>query len=238
MTLRLSAADIEIERDVEYGKGGDTPLLLDIYRPKGRPKELLPAVMMVHGGGWRDCDKMTVPMPPRNLAARGYFVASIDYRLSGKACFPAAVEDCKCAVRWMRAHAGTYSVDPDRIGVVGASAGGHLVLMLGCADEKAGFEGTGGHPNQSSRVQAVCDFCGPTDLLTQELKPPLLIEVEQDFIGATIDQKPAAFKKASPIEYVSRENPPTLIIHGDQDDIVPTSSRSSCTRRCAPPKST
>ena len=153
---------VEVVKDIEYGLGGDVPLLLDIYIPEKPIANPMPAVIFTHGGGWRGGDKY--PSRVRALASHGFFGVSINYRLSGIAPFPAAVEDCKCAVRWLRAKAEKYGVDPDRIGVWGSSAGGHLAMMVGCADETAGLEGNGGWEGFSSRVRAVCSYFGPSDL--------------------------------------------------------------------------
>lgn len=210
-----------VERDVEYCKGGDISLLLDIYRPKERPKGLMPAVVWIHGGGWRGGDKTNAPNAPA-LAQRGYFVVSINYRLSGVAPFPAAVEDSKCAVRWLRANAKLYGVDLHRVGVWGPSAGGHLALMVGFADEKAGLEGKGGYAGVSSRVQAVCSWFGPTDFTKGHKEfesgrgaAPLA------FLGGTLEEKTEVYRQASPITHVSKDDPPTLLIHGDRDAVVP-----------------
>ena len=135
---------IEVTKDIEYGRAGDIPLLLDIYIPETPIATPIPAIICIHGGGWRDGDKGRYVKYVKSLATHGFFVASINYRLSGVAPFPAAVEDSKCAVRWLRANAEKYNVDPERIGVWGNSAGGHLAMMVGLVDETAGLEGNGG----------------------------------------------------------------------------------------------
>ena len=121
-------------------------------------------MLWLHGGGWERGDK-NGSSGAKFLAAAGFVTASIYYRLSGEAKFPADLEDCKCAIRYLRANAAKFDLDPDRIGVAGASSGGHLALLLGMADEKAGLEGSGGWPNVSSRVRAVVSYYGPTDLM-------------------------------------------------------------------------
>lgn len=157
------------------------------------------------------------------MANYGFFVVGVNYRLSDVAKFPAAVEDCKCAVRWLRANAEKYNVDPDHIGVTGGSAGGHLALMVGCADEKAGLEGTGGWEGVSSRVQAVISRCGPTllgtasDALYERGKGGATI----NFLGAMPKERPDLFRLASPATHVSEDDPPLLLIHGDLDELVP-----------------
>jgi len=214
--------DVVVERDIQYGRGADIPLLLDIYRPKETPKKPMPAIVFIHGGGWRGGSKSGFKFAGE-LVGRGYVAASIDYRLSGVAKFPAAVEDCKCAVRWLRANAAKYNVDPNRIGVWGGSAGGHLSLMVACADAKAGLEGNGGSAGVSSRVQAACSWFGPTDLSKRrsDFEGGAGAAVVIAFIGATPEEKPELYKQASPISYVSKDDPPILLVHGDADRLVP-----------------
>ncbi len=204
----------ELTRDVPYGEGGGHLLYLDIYRPLQPIATPTPAVVFVHGGGWSQGDKY--PSKVTLLARAGFFCVSINYRLSGEARFPAAVEDAKCAVRWLRANAARYGVDPDAIGAWGSSAGGHLVLMLGCADGSAGLEGSGGWAGVSSRVQAVCDYFGPADLSTAfgDTAVPA-------FLGASLAADPDLYRRASPISYVSADDPPLLMVHGDKDTVVP-----------------
>ena len=210
-------------RDVEYGKGGDVSLKLDIYMPQTPLTTPMPAVVFFHGGGWQSGDKY--PSQITSLVRRGFFGVSINYRLSGVAPFPAAIEDCKCAVRWLRANAGKYNVDPDRIGVWGGSAGGHLSLLAGTADKSAGLEGNGGWADYSSRVQAVCSFYGPSDFVSWYRDNArfgrTLSSAETKFLGGTMEQKPEVYRQASPVTWVSAGDPPLLMVHGDRDPVVP-----------------
>lgn len=206
----------ELIRNVEYGKGGGHVLLLDIYRPLKPITSPTPAVIWIHGGGWSTGDKY--PSTVTLLAKAGFFCVSINYRLSGEAKFPAAVEDCKCAVRWLRANAASFNVDPDAIGVWGGSAGGHLSLMVACADASAGLEGSGGWEGVSSRVQAACSYYGPADLAGIFGQSAV-----NSFIDASLQQDPDAFRRASPIFYVSAADPPLLLVHGNKDFVVPLS---------------
>jgi acetyl esterase/lipase len=223
--------DVQLTSDVEFGKGGGRALKLDILRPKDTPKDRMPAVIFIHGGGWRGGRKEVGIQRLIPLAQHGYFCATIEYRLSDEATFPAQIEDCKCAVRWLRAHAKEYNVDPKRIGVWGSSAGGHLVALLGTSGGAKDLEGKGGWEKESSRVQAVVDFFGPTDLLKiiehalgnsyqrRDLRPddsPVTL-----LLGGVIEEKRDLAAKASPITYVSKDDPPFLIVHGDQDPLVP-----------------
>ena len=209
-----------VEHDVTYCQPDHAELKLDLYRqhaPDGQP---LPVILFVHGGAWHAGDKAvavhTFAMP--ELMKRGYAVASINYRPMPGYGFPAQIEDVKCAVRFLRAQASRRQLSSDHIGALGTSAGGHLVALLGMADAAAGLEGTGGWPEQSSRVQAVVDLYGMTDLVV----PPI------GAVGRTAHAR-ALFgdeqtrKRASPVMYVSGQSPPFLIVHGEDDHVVPLS---------------
>lgn len=227
--------DVEVIRNVEYGKGGDTTLKLDIIRPKPLPKEPMPVVVFIHGGGWQGGNKESKIPNLIPLAQRGCFCASISYRLSGTAVFPAQIEDCKCAVRFLRAHAEKYNIDPARIGVWGSSAGGHLAALMGTSGDVRFLEGKGGWPEESSRVQAVCDWFGPTDFvkIVDDLKFLGLTEAQMDktrladpvsrLLGGPFWRLTGLCRQASPISYISKDDPPFLIMHGDQDRVVPLS---------------
>ena len=230
-------SDVTIIRDVEYGKGGGHPLLLDIVRPKDTPKDPMPAIVLIHGGGWSGGSKDSGIEAMTAAAQKGYFGATIDYRLSGEAPFPAQIEDCKCAIRWARAHAKEYNIDPDRIGVWGGSAGGHLVALLGTSGGVKYLEGKGGWEEYSSRVQAVCDYFGPSDLLKfvedaeKGILPPGYEQILgklgsgddilSKFVGGPANEKKDVCRRASPITYVTKDDAPFLICHGDQDPLVP-----------------
>jgi acetyl esterase/lipase len=211
---------VKAERDLEYAQVGEIRLLLDLFRPEsaGQP---LPLVVWVHGGAWSGGDKAA--NPALSLSARGYAVASINYRLSGVARFPAQIEDCRAAIRWLRANAGKYNIDPKRVGVWGSSAGGHLVALLGTAGDVAKWDSAGGSADQSSRVQAVCDYYGPTDLLAEKI-PGKGRGAESPvgrLLGGPVDEHKDEAAQANPINYVSPDDPPFLIFHGEQDDTVP-----------------
>lgn len=209
-------ASITVTKDIEYGKGGDKPLLLDLYAPKEIAKPV-PGLIFIHGGGWQGGDKKDYVVYTIDYAAKGYVAVTINYRLRQDALFPAAVEDCKAAVRWMRANAKRLSVDPDKIAVLGGSAGGHLSLMLGYCDDPA-FEGSGGNPDQSSRVQAVVNLYGVPDLTNDLAKDaPEAI----NFLGKKQDEDFALYAKASPLTFLTKDDPPTLSFHGTIDELVP-----------------
>ena len=156
-------ADVELLSDIEYGKVGPRSLKLDLYRPKkmGTP---VPGLIFIHGGGWSGGDKKVYRVHASRYAQRGYVAVSIAYRFSGEAPFPAAVQDAKCAVRWMRTQGKRYGIDPNNIAVLGGSAGGHLAMMVGYSSDVKELEGQGGHQHVSSRPQAVVNLYGPSDL--------------------------------------------------------------------------
>ena len=211
-----------IHRDLVYADADGRALLLDLYLPAsaGGP---WPVIAWVHGGAWRTGSKEN----PRALRMvdRRYAVASIGYRLSQEATFPAQIHDCKAAVRWLRAHADEYGLDADRIGAWGASAGGHLVALLGTTGDPPALEGALGERTPSSRVQAVCDFFGPTDFLRMNDVPGSMDHdaadsPESQLIGAPIQEHSALAQRANPIRYIGPRTPPFLIVHGDADDTV------------------
>ncbi|MCX6901599.1 MAG: alpha/beta hydrolase [Verrucomicrobia bacterium] len=216
-------AGVELIHDVEIGKGGDRVLHAEIARPEKPSATPMPAVLWIHGGGWSGGSHRG--NGALWLATKGYFTASIEYRLSGEAKWPAQIEDCKLGVRWLRANAAKYNVDPNRIGCWGSSAGGHLVACLGTMDD-ARFEGSGGYKGISSRVQTVVDYCGPADFTAgsagiqgakegDDAKAPL------GLFGAPFKAKPEPWRDGSPIIHVKPGCPPFLIVHGDADKTVP-----------------
>ena len=194
---------------------------MDVFVPRKRTQSLTPAVLWLHGGGWERGDK-NGSSGARFLATGGFVTASICHRLSGEAKFPAQIEDCKCAIRYLRANAAKYQLDPDRIGIAGASSGGHLALLAGFADEKAGLEGSGGWPNTSSRVSLVAAYYVPTDFraVTTDFGTRAQTAITK-LLGVTFEANSAAYAKASPITYVATGKPPVLMVHGDGDTLVP-----------------
>jgi acetyl esterase/lipase len=215
-------ADAKVYRDLVYAKTPEKDLLIDLYIP-GSGRMPFPVVLYVHGGGWSGGSK---EKPPAMRFVRyGYVVASISYRLSQEARFPAQIYDCKAAVRWLRANAGQYHLDPSRIAAWGGSAGGHLVALLGTSGGVKELEGNLGNADYSSRVMAVIDFFGPTDffklIATSTNKKGDASGAVERLIGGPLEANRERVRQANPITFVSSEDPPFLIIHGDQDDLVP-----------------
>lgn len=213
--------DITIIRDIAYTGEGNNVLQLDLYLPAATTP--LPVILGVPGGGWRNCSKEDVP---RFLTSYGFAMACLNYRVSSEALAPANIQDCKAAVRWLRAQAPRYGIDPQRIGVYGASAGGHLAALLGLSTNVAALEADGVTPPYHSEVQAVCAVCGPSDLTrigipAHRAKFPVLYEVTEQYLGGQVQTHAELARLVSPLTYVSAAAPPMLHIHGDADSIVP-----------------
>ncbi len=196
--------------DVTYCTMDGAPQKLDLYFPSsGGP---WPVVIHVHGGAWMKGDKSEAAGLGAALNTEGYVVAAVNYRLYPPGRFPDFIEDVKCAVRFLRAHAAKYNLNPDRFAAVGASAGGHLVALLGTSDQRAGFD-VGEYLDQSSRVQAVIDIAGPSDL-SQDFQNNDLAALMIVAFGAK------QIAAASPVTHVTSDDPPFLILHGDNDGVV------------------
>ncbi len=210
---------VEFTRDVVYGTGGGEELKLNLSRPKGAAGPL-PCVVVIHGGGWAGGNRTVHDVHTWTFAQRGYVSATVGYRLVPKALFPAQVEDVKCAVRFLRANAAKYGIDPRRIGAIGFSAGAHLSMMLGVMGKEDGLEGEGGHADQPSQVNAVVAYFGPTDFVSFEF-PQASKGIVEKFIGGPREEKREAYRKASPVTYVSPGDAPTLLFQGTKDPLVP-----------------
>ncbi len=205
------------KKDIEYGKVGERKLLLNLYSPE---KLEQPAVglIFIHGGGWTSGDRNDYKYYTVRFAKRGYVVATISYRFAQEAGFPGCVEDTKCAVRWMRANAAELKVDPDKIAVIGGSAGGYLAMMAGYTADKPELEGQGGWPGVSSKVAAVVDLYGPVDMTVPYARHHPTIT---NFLKKSYEEAPELYAQASPITHVTPNSPPTLIFQGSIDDLVP-----------------
>lgn len=206
--------------DLTYVQREAGPLRLDLYLPAKAPDTPLSVLVWIHGGGWKAGSKDRCPFAW--LAAEGYAVASIQYRLIPGARWPAQFDDCRDAVRWLREHAGEYRLDPRSVAVAGGSAGGHLAALLGTADSPS-------DEKTSSRVQAVIDLYGPADLLTMPNNLPAAGKSDDDLaktngailLGGIVRDRPELAKQASALHQVSRGDAAFLILHGDQDRSVP-----------------
>jgi acetyl esterase/lipase len=205
--------------DIPYCTAAGQPLLMDILVPETPVRTPTPVVLWLDSHGKEKSDKESSNAVL--FTDNGFVTAIIGYRSTDLAPFPAAIEDCKCAVRFLRANAAQYGIDPDRIGVAGSSAGGHLALLLATANEDAGLEGSGGWSGISSQVAAASAWYAPTDFTVGE--KGFQRKGDGKFLGVNVNQKSDIFRKASPITYVSADSPPILLIHGDHDKVVPFS---------------
>ena len=211
--------EIVFEKDLVYGKGAGEDLKLNLGHPKEQTGAL-PCILIIHGGGWAAGKKEDHNTQVRELAQRGYVAATVGYRFAPKHTFPAQIEDVKCAVRFLRANAEKYGIDKDRIGAVGFSAGAHLSMLLGTMDKDDGLEGEGGNPEQSSKVNAVVAWFGPTDLTSSDW-PEQTGKILMNFLGGSKNEKLDLYKKASPLTYVNKGDAPMLLIQGTKDVLVP-----------------
>jgi glycerophosphoryl diester phosphodiesterase len=220
--------DVTVVHDIAYREGASRQWRLDLAMKENTRGSPRPGIVVIHGGGWIEGDKSSfasrehgVPGNIVDFAALGFVAVTINYRLSGEAPFPAALEDCKCAVRWLRAHAKEYNLDPARIGAFGNSAGGHLAMLLGMIGKDAGLEGDGPYQDQSSLVQAVVSDSGPIDL-GEQYRSGVLREVCSRFMGGPPEEARAdAYKSASPSDRITPQTPPLLLIYGVDDAQVP-----------------
>ena len=223
--LPVGAADIKVpdsvifEQGVEYSNPDDQHLQLDIARPKDGEGPF-PAVLCIHGGGFRAGNRQSYDALCIKLAERGYVAATMTYRLAPKYQFPAAIHDTKAAVRWLRANAAKYHIDSQRIGTTGGSAGGHLAQFLGVTQDVPQFEGTGGNPGQSSHVACVVNVYGPSDFTKSYGKSVDAAEVLPLWLGGNLQQEYRRHIVASPLYWVTPVAAPTLCIHGTEDKYV------------------
>lgn len=213
----------DLIENLEYAKVDEHHLLLDLYLPTNATNPTL--VVWVHGGAWQRGSKSGMPL--KALVNSGYAIASIDYRLSTVAPFPALIHDCKAAIRWLRAHQDKYKYDAQSVGIAGSSAGGHLVALIGTSNGNTELEGTvGKHLDQSSNVQAIVDFYGASNLQTilQQSTPHGLsvrVPALELLLGGSPEEQPELARLASPVFHVDPNDPPLLLFHGDQDPQMP-----------------
>lgn len=215
--------------DLSYAGTDNPKQTLNLYIPeKPATKKPLPLIAYIHGGGWRNGDKAGGINSLRKFLGGGeYAAASIGYRLTNEGSWPRQIYDCKAAIRWLKAHAKEYNYDPDRIAVMGNSAGGHLVAMLGVTGDVKTLDGQlGKHLKENSRVKCVVDFCGPANLVTMMDQPSKLKHdapnsPESLLLGGPVRDNLDVARAASPETYISAADAPILVIHGDKDSTVP-----------------
>lgn len=221
---------VVLETDVEYGRADGVSLRLDLARPRQIPKERMPVVVWIHGGGWKAGNRASGLSSSIRWAREYQMIGvTISYRFSGQAKWPAQIHDCKAAIRWLRANANRYHLNPERIGVWGTSAGGHLSAFLAVTGDRPEFEGNSGSPGHSSRVACAVVLAGPSDFLAYKDfqrrswgQPNSPGGAEHDLFGHSLDG-PERNKviAASPVSYARAALPPILIVHGTNDDVVP-----------------
>lgn len=226
---RTLPAGFKAEYDLPYVKDGDASQTLDVYYPIDT-RSPRPLLVWIHGGAWKAGSKDNVPWI--HQLQRGYVVASIEYRFSQKAIFPAQIHDCLAAIRYLRKNASQFGIDPKKIGVGGSSAGGHLAALVGTSGGQGHFKPVGGNADVDDGVLAVCDIFGPTNFWTvieQADSDPNVKNIfkfdEGDpysqLIGGGLGKDRDRCDAVSPVHYVSKNSPPFLIIHGDHDTLVP-----------------
>lgn len=223
----VSDGDVQMEKGIVFGKGGERDLKLDLTRPKSSQGKM-PALVFIHGGGWTGGNRESFHPFMLQFSKQGMVCITVQYRFAPQHRFPAQLEDVKCAVRWLRANAEKYHVDPERIAAFGVSAGAHLAALLGTTAEQPQWEGLGGHAGQSSRVCVVVGLAGPYDLLQGYQNSVNQLDQEgaavrhllEGFLGGNPQQMPAAYREASPLDHVSKESSPALLMHGAKDTLV------------------
>lgn len=212
--------NIQAQLNVVYATYGERKMHLDVFRPK-ESSGARPAVVVVHGGGWLNGNKEKFRALSIALARKGYVTAAVEYRLGGEAKFPAGIQDCNAAVRFLRANAKRFGIDPKRIGAVGGSAGGHLVGLMATAPNINEFQGNGGNADVSSTLQAAIVMAGPLELATGPVAEKSRKQPKQSnankWFGKTIDEAPELYRKASPFTHVSKATPPLLFMAGELD---------------------
>ena len=214
--MKIQQGRVSIKEGIVIGEGGGRSLKADIFLPPLEEKSR-PAVLFIHGGGWIEGDRSQLRGYGILLARLGFVCMCNSYRLSNESIWPAQIQDVNCAIRYLRANATDLGVDPDRIGVSGNSAGGHLSLMAAATNYDQIFEGEGGSNKVSSEIKAVCAIYPPTTIRQLEMLNPL----ENAFLMLMgKEAKKEDFDKASPLNYVTEDYPPCMLIHGSTDSVV------------------
>lgn len=221
--------NFEVKRDVAYADTTNPKQTLDLFLPKAKADKPRPLVVFIHGGGWESGDKadaflgLLFPL----IKDGAFAAASVNYRLTNEAKWPEQIYDCKAAIRWLRAHAKELNIDAEKIGVIGISAGGHLVSLLGTSGGVKELEGTlGKNVGSSSSVQCVVNICGPSDFLTITDHPSIIKFNEAGsctgkFFGGPMPDHQDLARAASPVTYITPDDPPVMTVHGTKDTLVP-----------------
>lgn len=226
LVLALAAkSEVEVRLDQPYAGNVNPKQMVDLYLPKKRNSDKpLPVVAYVHGGGWIHGDRTGYAAACIQLARTGdYAAVAVGYRLTDEAHWPEQIYDCKAAIRWIRGHAKEFNLDPEHIGATGSSAGGHLSSLIGTSGDVRELEGSlGSYTGMSSRVQCVANFCGPEDftkalMFDKDGQPIVKDDAVMGLLGGTYEEKHAEAVAASPVSYVSKDDPPFLNIQGDAD---------------------
>jgi acetyl esterase/lipase len=204
-------------KNIEYKNIDGKSLQLDIYKAKNLTKPA-PLLVFIHGGGWKSGQREDYKSYLNSFAMKGYITATVSYRLLPDSVYPACVEDIADAVQWLFTHGENYGYDPDRIALIGGSAGAHLALLTAYGWNKTGLKAN--FPDNKHKIKAVVDIYGPTDLTTEYARTQSVVT---NFLGHTYSENPKVFKEASPIFYLDKNDPPTLILQGTSDQIVPYS---------------
>jgi pectinesterase len=197
---------VHVTRDIVYAQYGERAVQLDLYLPAAKSGKPRPCIVVIHGGGWRTGNKERFSRFATRLTEEGFAAACIGYRLLPEATIAQCVEDCKAAVRWVRAHAAEHNIDPDRIGAIGGSAGGHLTAMLATSHAVKELEGDGGNAGVSSRIQAAVGMATPA---------------EMSRFGQRTNLSEEKAKLISPLAHVDKDSAPILLIHSNADGTVP-----------------
>tara|TARA_Y100001970_G_scaffold290274_1_gene423418 strand:- start:69106 stop:69897 length:792 start_codon:yes stop_codon:yes gene_type:complete len=206
---------VEIKDNLVIGKAGSRDLIADLFIPPGNLKNR-PAIVIVHGGGWREGDEKQLRGYGILLAREGFVCICTSYRLSTEAIWPSQIQDVKCAIRYLKANSDDLGLDPARVGITGNSAGGHLSLMAGLSQVDSTFEGEGGNSHVDSNVKAVCAIYPPARIIKYDDSDPIIDAFRMLMGDVSEDQ----YKKASPILHIDKNFPPTMLIHGSSDSVV------------------
>jgi len=224
-------ASVRVDNGLVYARYGNRSMHLDLYRPAYLGRTPVPAVVVMRGGGFQHGDSKGFGFIAAHLAQAGFAAACIQYRTTRDALFPAPLQDAKAAVRWLRANAAAYRIDPDAVGAIGGSAGGYLAALLATTDGAADLEGDGGNRGVSSRVTAAVAMATPADFVDMSPYSRRAVDTIEGFIGSPLDRLADARRRASPATYVSRNSAPILLIHGDVDPDIPSGQALLLLRR-------